>query len=678
VALQHDGALHRAQSHLEAALAYASSGWAVFPVHPPSGDGCSCGNPACEHIGKHPRTQHGHLDATCTESAVRQWWGRWPDANVGIATGAKSGLIILDVDPRHGGDETLAEWVRVHGELPNTVEVCTGGGGRHIYFAHLRGHVRSLGLAPGVDVKADGGYVVAPPSLHASGRRYAWEVSSHPDDTGLAPPPDWLLALLASPPAAASTGPSSEVLQIRGGGRNRTLTSLGGTMRRRGMSAEAILAALGADNRRRCVPPLPDTEVQKIARSVSRYPAAGTAHPVLPPDHGSPADPQPRVQTLAFPERALIGWPGEFAELYGRYTEAPRSFYFMAALTCLGNLLSHRITLASVIRPQPRLYTVILGESGDDRKSTTIRLTVEFFLEALGPEAFGVSHGVGSAEGLAEELSGSRELLLVCDEFKTFVNKARIESSVLLPCVNTLFELNRYHSATKGHRIALEDAHLSLLAACTKDTYSTIFSRAFTDIGFINRLLLVLDSAKRRFHLPPQIPADERAALRRRLQDLIGSVDALCKKAHPYPMPLTPEADETFRRWYEALPRSIFSKRLDTYGHRLMPLLAVGGGSPEVTQQVAEATVALLDYEFAVRRIADPVDAENKTAELEERVRRALARGPLSEKGRAGLRKTLHYERYGYFIWNAAISNLEKAGDIRRDDQGLLALTGEA
>ncbi len=320
---------------------------------------------------------------------------------------------------------------------------------------------------------------------------------------------------------------------------------------------------------------------------------------------------------------------------------------------------------------------MILGESGDDRKSTTIRLTVEFFQEALGPEAFAVSHGVGSAEGLAEELSGSPELLLVSDEFRTFVNKAKIESSVLLPCVNTLFESNRYHSATKGHRIALEDAHLSLLAACTKDTYSTIFGRAFTDIGFVNRLFVVLDSAKRRFHLPPQIPPDEKAALRSHLQDLIKGLDSLCELGDPYLMPLTPEADDVFRRWYETLPHSIFSKRLDTYGHRLMPLLAVSMGSREVDRQVAEAVVAMLDYEFAIRRIADPVDAENKTAELEERIRRSLARGPVPEKGRGGLRKSLHYERYGFFIWNAAISNLERAGDIWRDDQGLLALVGE-
>jgi hypothetical protein len=109
-----------------------------------------------------------------------------------------------------------------------------------------------------------------------------------------------------------------------------------------------------------------------------------------------------------------------------------------------------------------------------------------------------------------------------------------------------------------------------------------------------------------------------------------------------------------------------------------MPLLAVSMGASEIDEHVAEATVALLDYELAVRRIADPVDAENTIAELEERVRRALARGPMPEKGRGGLRKLLHSERYGHFIWNAAISNLVKASDIGRDGRGWLVLGEEA
>jgi hypothetical protein len=597
-------------------------------------------------------------------------------------TGAVPGLVVLDIDPRHGGDETLADLERQHSALPSTIESITGGGGRHIYFAHPGGQVKSHSVVPGVDVKGDGGYVVAAGSLHASGQQYMWEVSSHPDDTPLAPLPEWLLAILSRPYDAPSPASVSTPKRIPKGQRNNTLTSLAGTMRRRGMSEQAICVALLAESKLRCDPAPSQAEVRKIARSVARYTPAvsvGAQQILASSDrHPERAALEPKPESISFPRKALLGWAGDLAQLYSRYTEAPTSFYFMAALTCLGNVVCRKITLDSVIGPQPRLYTVILGESGDDRKSTAIRLVVEFFEEALGPEAFAVCHGVGSAEGLADELLGNRELLLVADEFKTFVNKARIESSVLLPCVNTLFESNRYQSATKHRRIAFEDARLSLLTACTKDTYSTIFGRAFTDIGFVNRLFIVLDSAKRRFHLPPQIPVEEKVELRGRLRDLAKWVAMLSADHGPYAMPLTPEADGIFRRWYERLPQSIFAKRLDTYGHRLMPLLAVSMGAGEVNEQVAEATVAMLDYEFAVRRIADPVDAENTVAELEERIRRALARGPMPEKGREGLRKSLHYERYGYFIWNAAISNLEKAGDVWRDEQGVLSLTGEA
>ena len=105
------------------ALEYASRGWPVFPVHVPAGGGCSCGNPGCEHVGKHPRTQHGLLDATTDEATIRQWWTDWPDANIGFATGAASGIVVLDIDPRHGGDKTLAGWERQHGLLPHAVEV---------------------------------------------------------------------------------------------------------------------------------------------------------------------------------------------------------------------------------------------------------------------------------------------------------------------------------------------------------------------------------------------------------------------------------------------------------------------------------------------------------------------------------------------------------------------------
>lgn len=161
------------------ALAYASRGWPIFP---------------CRRRGKEPLTRHGFRDATCDPATIRTWWQRWPDANIGMPAGQASGVVVLDVDPRNGGDESLLDLP----PLPATVECLTGGGGRHIYFAWpgIQAPCRNNALGPGLDLKGDGGYVLLPPSVHPSGRRYEWELSSHPDDAPIAPMPQWLLAMI--------------------------------------------------------------------------------------------------------------------------------------------------------------------------------------------------------------------------------------------------------------------------------------------------------------------------------------------------------------------------------------------------------------------------------------------------------------------------------------------------
>src|SRR5262245_50703619 len=121
---------------LMAALAYARRDWPVIPLYTVQSGQCSCGRAGCAHTGKHPRTRNGLKDATTLERPIRAWWEQSPDANVGIVTGWKSGLLVLDVDPRHGGDESLLELERQHGSLPHTIEVLTGGGGRHLYFKY--------------------------------------------------------------------------------------------------------------------------------------------------------------------------------------------------------------------------------------------------------------------------------------------------------------------------------------------------------------------------------------------------------------------------------------------------------------------------------------------------------------------------------------------------------------
>lgn len=122
---------------------------------------------------------------------VRAWWRRWPEANVAIATGAVSGLAVIDVDPRHGGAETLAELESRHETLPDTLESLTGGGGRHLWFRLDGEAVPSVELGPGVELKAERGLIVAPPSLHSSGDEYRWAR----DAEEMARLPQWLAEL---------------------------------------------------------------------------------------------------------------------------------------------------------------------------------------------------------------------------------------------------------------------------------------------------------------------------------------------------------------------------------------------------------------------------------------------------------------------------------------------------
>ena len=176
------------QSRIDAALAYAEAGLAVFPVHSVEHGQCSCGNAQCKSRGKHPRTPNGFKDATIDTRQVKTWWETFPDANIGIRTGKESGIFVVDID----GDEGF-EWLHKQ-PFTDTPMVRTGGGGIHVFFRYpadreIKNSARKI--APQVDIRGDGGYVIAPPSNHASGNSYEWIQSL--SDTPLADAPQELL-----------------------------------------------------------------------------------------------------------------------------------------------------------------------------------------------------------------------------------------------------------------------------------------------------------------------------------------------------------------------------------------------------------------------------------------------------------------------------------------------------
>lgn len=243
---------------LTAALEYAKRGWRVFPLN-----------------GKVPyQGTHGHRDATTNAKQIRRWWQEWPNANVGIACDSQSGPIVVDIDGPTGA-EFIASL-----DLPTTREASSGKATkRHLYFDPMEDGSkikRTIKLQPekdgaklAVDVLGDGGYVVAPPSIHPeTGRRYKWIARTTP-----APLPEEIAEAVRITREARhgnGKGPAPPLPSKFGSGeRDDLLTSLAGTMRRRGASEDAILAALREENQTRCDPPLEDKQLRKIARSIA-------------------------------------------------------------------------------------------------------------------------------------------------------------------------------------------------------------------------------------------------------------------------------------------------------------------------------------------------------------------------------------------------------------------------
>lgn len=249
----------------QAAARYLARGWSVLPLQ--RGDK--------RPLLRWEALQQTHPDPT----TLAQWFAQWPGANIGIVTGEISNLIVLDVDPKHGGDDSLKELERRFGTLSDTVEAHTGGGGRHLYFTHPGGFVPNrAGLAQGVDLRGDGGYVVAPPSLHPSGQLYAWARGRSPEEMAPAALPRWLLFARRGLRARRSLADWRLLVHegVEEGERNSTIASLTGHLLWHGVDPQVALELLLAWNRVRCRPPLDDDEVARVVASITRLHEAKT------------------------------------------------------------------------------------------------------------------------------------------------------------------------------------------------------------------------------------------------------------------------------------------------------------------------------------------------------------------------------------------------------------------
>lgn len=252
------GRMSEYPSMYDAAIEYAKKGFAVFPL---------------KYRDKVPLTRNGCKDATTDAAQIKAWWQKYPNANIGLATGSVSQnvfVIDLDIDEDRGidGYHSLEDWQREHGDFPETWTAITGRGGYHLYY---RGNGRIKNRAEiidGVDIRGNGGYVVAPPSIHKNGNRYEWEYS--PDEFEIAKADnnvEYFLNHGDQKQGTAFTMPNI----VAAGQRNQMLFRFACMMQAKGASDQSVFAATMAENESSCSPPLTEQEVRIIVSSATKY-----------------------------------------------------------------------------------------------------------------------------------------------------------------------------------------------------------------------------------------------------------------------------------------------------------------------------------------------------------------------------------------------------------------------
>ena len=245
-------------SMYDAAIEYAKKGFAVFPL---------------KYRDKVPLTRNGCKDATTDAAQIKAWWQKYPNVNIGLATGSVSQnvfVIDLDIDEDRGidGYHSLEDWQREHGDFPETWTAITGRGGYHLYYRGNGKIKNRAGIIDGVDIRGNGGYVVAPPSIHKNGRRYEWEYS--PDEFEIAKADNNVEYFLSHDDQKQGTAFTMPNI-VAAGQRNQMLFRFACMMQAKGASDQSVFAATMAENESSCSPPLTEQEVRIIVSSATKY-----------------------------------------------------------------------------------------------------------------------------------------------------------------------------------------------------------------------------------------------------------------------------------------------------------------------------------------------------------------------------------------------------------------------
>ena len=478
---------------LKAALRYADLGYRVFP--------CAPGR-------KTPITPNGFKDATTDTEQIETWWKDEPEANIGVAT---EGLVVIDIDTR--GNRWLADMPDRQAELAIGPLSLTANGGKQYVFRQPPNKAwrNTTGrLAPKVDTRADGGYIVVPPSVLHGDRRYRWAPNMDLDDPPerLPEPPDWLVERLDQIAARSHSSPrvassDTEANTIPEGQRNSALASLAGTMRRVGMSKSEIAAALRQANGDRCRPPLPEAEVERIAASVSRYEPDQIATAVVE-DHWSQlweseSAPEKAVDPGPFPKHLLAvpGFISQVVEYNLQTAHRPQPILALAGAVCLQAVLAAR-KVCDERENRTNLYAIVVAGSGEGKEHAR-KVTSKILFHAGLAHLDG--HGdLASDAGLVMAVESQPNILLQVDEFGRFLRTIGDpkKAPYLFNIIGTLMKLyssadtvfrGKAYADPKRNRTVDQPCVVLYGTTVPENFFESLTADSLSD-GFIARLLV--------------------------------------------------------------------------------------------------------------------------------------------------------------------------------------------
>ena len=677
---------------IENALAYAALGWAVFPCHTREADGnCSCGNRPCFDTAKHPLTENGVKSAAKDAGTLAKFFtGDYAVANIAVATGEPSGVWVIDVDDL----AALAKLEYQYGRLPKTAIAETGRCGRHYFFrwtealANLKNSVKFAGE---LDVRTTGGYILLPPSVHATGKAYRWLVS--PDETPIVDAPDWLIDIvpkretltvnavcveeriakyLAACPAAIS-------------GQSGHATTFGVICRVvetfpevRGKDDEELLSLLKTWNER-CVPPWTDRELLHKIGDAQRKAVTATPTPISPASIITSTSSVP-VDNVDPPEEwptldadARHGIAGELLGTLEPHTEADSAGLLLTFLVAFGSIVGRNAYVyAGGDCHHANLYATLVGASSRARKGTSLGYILSVFAgldtEWSGRRVNGLSSGEGVVAAVQDGydddgtlLTDDKRLLVIETEFGTTLRVLKREQNTLSGALRNAWDRGELGVLTRTAPLRASNAHISILGHITRNELIRYLSDVDVFNGFANRFLWVL--VQRSKMLPEASPPT--------LDDLRRRLTMVCQTAKKIAeVKRSASASVIWCKSYPALvaeKRGLWdavTSRAEAQVLRLSLIYALLDGSDTIDVPHLRAALAIWRYcDESARLIFTPDGGDGEGGTLEARIRQIVRERPGIM--RTELRDTISHkikaaELEGALTWLAGRGEIER------------------